>query len=409
MSTKVIRVRRRLMTLIATCALALAMAACASSSSGTPSAANSQGPIVVGAANAQTGFMSAFDIPAYHGMQIAVAQINASGGVLGRKLELVRADTHSTTTGGATAGDAVVSEGAQFVVTSCDYDLGSPEARAGNAHGVLAVGCAGGYQFGYQGIGPLSFDAYPGSYTEGAVMAEYALQKGWKAPYLINDTSLAYSAQVCSAFSATWNHLAPTDPIVGTETMQNTQSSFAAQVSRLSQESKKTGVVVVCSYPPGGASMVRGIRQAGISQPILGSGAFDGTYWVGGIPGLSNFYYPALGSIYGDDPASARMKFFATYTRDYGPPASGTYPLLGYSAVETIATGIRLAHSTAGSSVAAAIDTFHDVNLLTGPVSYTTTCHIPRGMPYLLQQIQHGKGSYTGVTIKPSYVPPSPC
>lgn len=155
--------------------------------------------------------------------------------------------------------------------------------------------------------------------------------------------------------------------------------------------------------------MVRQIREAGIVQPILGSGAFDGTYWVSGIPGLSNFYYPALGSIYGHDPSSARTNFFATYTRDFGPPASGTYPLLGDAAVEAIATGIRDANSTTSSAVAAAMDKFHDVNLLTGPTSYTTTCHISKGTPYLIQQIQDGKGSYTGVTIKPSYVPPSPC
>ena len=56
-------------------------------------------------------------------------------------------------------------------------DFGSPAARVANKAGKVAIGCAGGLAYGVQGVGPLTFNTYSGSATEGAIMAEWAHKK----------------------------------------------------------------------------------------------------------------------------------------------------------------------------------------------------------------------------------------
>ncbi len=396
----------------------LVLAACGGSGSsetaggtGTQSGSGTKDPIVIGDAAAKTGWMAAYDQPVLAGAQIAADEINAKGGVLGRKITFTEADTKTDATQGGAAAQQVLEDGADFVLTTCDYDLGAPVARAANQKGVLAVGCAGGLQFGLQGVGPLTFNTYSGSATEGALMAEWAYKtKGWRHPYLLSLTGLEYTKSVCTYFEERWKQLAGDDSIVGKDTLDAKDTSINAQVSRLRSAQGKADFVVLCSLPPSGASAVKQIRAAGIDLPILGAAAFDGSYWLNAVPGLSELYYPALGSIFGDDPDPKRTAFFKEFETKTGkPPTLASYPLLGYAAVQSLAKAIEQAGGTDSEQVKAALETFKDEPLITGPTTYTDACHIPSGRPYLMMQVQKGKNSYTGETVKPETVPPAPC
>jgi branched-chain amino acid transport system substrate-binding protein len=72
-------------------------------------------PIVIGVVGGFTGFMSPFDTPPYQAMQLAVADVNAKGGVLGRPLKLIRADSKSDKVRAGTAAVELINKGAVFV------------------------------------------------------------------------------------------------------------------------------------------------------------------------------------------------------------------------------------------------------------------------------------------------------
>ena len=55
-------------------------------------------------------------------MEVAIEEINAKGGLLGRQLKIIYADTKSDIAYGATAAQDVIDKGAQMVVVTCDYD-----------------------------------------------------------------------------------------------------------------------------------------------------------------------------------------------------------------------------------------------------------------------------------------------
>jgi branched-chain amino acid transport system substrate-binding protein len=76
-------------TVVATSAVVLAVAACGGSSSGSPGA---QGPITIGVSAPLSGANAYVGTDILNGLQLGIDQVNASGGVLGRKIQLVKVD-----------------------------------------------------------------------------------------------------------------------------------------------------------------------------------------------------------------------------------------------------------------------------------------------------------------------------
>jgi branched-chain amino acid transport system substrate-binding protein len=69
--------------------------------------------IVVGFATAASGFMQAYDKPAEDAARIAIDEINKAGGLLGKQIEIVSADTKSDRAEGAKAGLEVHRQGSR--------------------------------------------------------------------------------------------------------------------------------------------------------------------------------------------------------------------------------------------------------------------------------------------------------
>lgn len=398
--------RRTLILCLATCALA---AGCGGSHLSTQRPARSvanRKPIVIGTANSLTGALAPFETAINDGMQIAADEINAAGGVDGRPIMFVHVDAKSDPNLSATAALDAIEKGADIVVPICDADYGAPGARAANAKGVLAITCAGAPGLGAQAIGPLTFNTFSGSPTEGAVSAEYGYgTKGWRKAYLLCDQLVEYSKVLCSAFKTRWQELG--GEIVGEDTFLQTDASISAQVTRL-VNGPKPDVLLLASFP-GGSPALREIR-ARYGGPMLLAQPYAGTFWLKATPHLSNAWAPASGSSFGDDPNPKINAFFRRYEQETGKPALvDSYPILGYSLVQTIAKGVERAGTTDGKKLAAALDTFKDVPLLAGPTTYTKTCHVPVGRPMLVIQYQNGKPRSTGVVVRPKKVPSYPC
>jgi branched-chain amino acid transport system substrate-binding protein len=364
------------------------------------------GPIVIGTANSLTGAFAPFEQAINHGMDIAISEINAAGGVRGRKLEVIHVDAKSDLNLSATAVLDVIEKGAQIVVPICDADYGAPGARAANDKGVMAITCAGAPGIGRQSVGPLTFNTYTGAPTESAIDAEYGYYvKGWRRAYLLCDRLVEYTKVMCEAFRARWKGLGGT--VVGEDTLLQSDVSIAAQVTRL-VHGPKPDVVVVASFP-GGSPAIREIR-ARYDGPLILAAAHSGTFWLKPTPHLSNAWVAAIGSSYGDDPRDPVNAFFASYEKRTGSPAPlDSYPLLGYSLVQTIAKGVEIAGTTNGKELSKALETFRDVQLLAGPTTYSKACHVPVERSLLMIRYEDGRPRSTGELVIPAKVPAYPC
>lgn len=393
---------RPLMLLAIACGAVLA-AACGGGGSADD---KTSGPIVIGTANSLTGVLAPFEQAINNGMDIAVDEINAAGGVDGRKIKIIHVDAKSDLNLSATATLDVIEKGAQIVVPICDADYGAPGARAANDKGILAITCAGAPGIGKQAVGRLTFNTYTGSPTESAINAEYAYRtKGWRRAYFLCDRLLEYTKVVCEAFKTRWKGLG--GKTVGEDIFLQSDVSIAAQVTRL-VNAPKPDFVVLGSFP-GGSSALKQIRAA-YGGPIMLSAAYSGTFWLKATPHLSNVWVAAVGSSYGDDPREEVNAFFKKYKEKTGKAALvDSYPLLGYSLVQTIAKGIEISGTTDGKELAKALETFRNVQLLDGPTTYTQNCHVPVKRSLLIIRYQDGRPRSTGDLKTPEKVPPYPC
>src|SRR5919201_3069465 len=336
-------------------------------------------PIVIAMPLALTGVISFYDQPNLAGAQIAVAQINSHGGVLGgRPFKIISADTKSDLGLIAGVAKSLLDQGANLMIPTLDYDFGGPSARAACAKNIPAISVAGDSRFGLQGIGRCLFNQFPAG-SEAAIGATWAYGKGWRNAFVLEDPSISYSKTFFENFKYSWGKLGGT--IAGEATFMNSDQSIASQITQLQDaiKTKKVDFIFMGSYAPGGASATKQIRAAGINLPIIGGAGFDGTFWLGSVPNLQNFYTIAGGVTSGGDPNKLRAAVYAAYKKKFHKDAPlGEQTLNGYSAVYAFKTAIERAHSLDGTKLIAQLEKFKNEKLPIGNITWTPKCHISK-------------------------------
>jgi len=348
--------------------------------------------IVVGFATAESGFMEAYDKPAQDAAMIAIEEINAKGGLLGKQIEVVKADTKSDRAEGAKAGLTVIDGGADLVVVSCDYDFGSPAALAAEDAGQISFFlCAESVKAGIQGVGPHSFSAGVLAGVQGATMAEWAYnEKNARTFYRLLDTWTEYNKGVCDGFDWMLPKLAEAK-LAGEDTFKNDDASIAAQITRIKALPEAPDAIVLCTMMPGAVSAIKQLRAAGINSMILSGASTDGSYWLPAVPDLSGFYMPVQGSIYGDDPSPDVQKFNATFKEKTGSDPSSTYVYPGYIMIELWAKAVERAGTTDPDAVTAELEKMKDEPTLFGPRSFTPELHHQNTAKLHIVEVNNGK------------------
>ncbi|WP_290541895.1 ABC transporter substrate-binding protein [Aestuariivirga sp.] len=357
-----------------------------------PAAMAAGDKIVVGFATAQSGFMQAYDKPAEDAARIRIDEINKAGGLLGKQIEIVAADTKTDRAEGAKAGLEVIDKGADLVVVSCDYDFGAPAALAAEAAGKVSFFlCAESVKAGIQGVGPHSFSASVLAAVQGATMAEWAYnKKNARTFYRLLDTWTEYNKGICDGFD--WQLPKLKDArLVGEDTFKNDDASIAAQITRIKSLPQEPDAIMLCTMMPGGVSAVKQIRAAGIKSMILNGSGMSGSYWLSATPDLSNFFVPDQGSVHGDDPNPKVNEFNAMYKAATGSDPSSQYVYPGYVMIDVWAKAVERAKSTDADAVVAELEKMKDEPTLFGPRTFTAELHHQNKGRYLITAVENGK------------------
>lgn len=350
------------------------------------------GRIVVGFATAESGFMQAYDKPAQDAAMIRIGEINAAGGLLGKQIEVVNADTKTDRAEGAKAGLSVIDAGADLVVVSCDYDFGAPAALTAESSGLVSFFlCAESVKAGIQGVGPHSFSASVLAAVQGATMAQWSYEKkGARSFYRLLDTWTEYNKGICDGFDWMLPQLADAK-LVGEDTFKNEDASIAAQITRIKSLPEEPDAIMLCTMMPGAVSAIKQIRAAGINSMILNGSGVDGSYWLSAVPDLSNFFVPVQGSIYGDDPNGDVTAFNAKYKEATGGDPSTQYVYPGYVLIDVWAKAVERAGSTDAGAVVAELEKMVGEPTLFGPRTFTSELHHQNKARYLIVETNGGK------------------
>jgi branched-chain amino acid transport system substrate-binding protein len=349
---------------------------------GAPQTAAADDGITIGMAVAFSGWMEAYDGEAAKMAQLWIEQTNAKGGVLGKQIKVITADTKTDRVEGAKAGKDLIDQGANLLLVSADYDYGAPAALQAQKAGVISTFLgASDPKAGVLGVGPLSFTANNAAQLEGAVMGEWGYdKKGFRKGYMLIDETIEYNKSICAGYE--WAFPKKGGAIVGQDTFKGLDPTISSQITRLSDAIRTGGVdnIMLCSTNPGAASSVRQMRAAGITLPIMSGTAMDGTYWLNSTPGLKDFYLPVQ-ALTVNDPRPAVSEITAAYTKKFGklPTTQYAYPI--YAFLELWAKAVTKTGTTEGKAVVAEINKSDKAETVLGPRTYTPKLHVQIGMP----------------------------
>ncbi len=329
-----------------------------------------ESPIVIGGVFNSTGWMAAYDQPAQRGAQVAVDEINAAGGVLGRPLELRVLDGETDPATVANAALQLIDSGANFIITPSDFDIGGPASAAAQAAGLVGLSPgASSPLFGATALGDLQFTVAAWTNYGSAAAAEWAFNEAsWRTAYVIIDTSIDYSNSQGEYFIERWEELG--GETVGRDSFVQGTGDFSGQLQRLQALSTQPDVIFIASYMPDLGTLVRDIRALGIETPILGGDAYDTTelYAVLG-ENFGNDIYFSTHSFMSPDLSERMAAFFNHYEAMFDAVPDNSFIALGYDAVYILAQAIEAAGSTDSAAVAEAMRTL-EFDLLTGALDW---------------------------------------
>ena len=117
----------KLIVLLLSLSLVLALSACGGSSTSASTAsaepASSDEGITVGGLWALTGFMADYEIPGSEGFELALEEINANGGILGRPVEVVRGDHAGDVATGKSEAERLITQEHVDVMLGCHMSV----------------------------------------------------------------------------------------------------------------------------------------------------------------------------------------------------------------------------------------------------------------------------------------------
>jgi branched-chain amino acid transport system substrate-binding protein len=355
---------------------------CGALALGAPRPATAADEITVGMAVAFSGWMEAYDGEAAKMAELWVEQTNAAGGLLGKQIKVITADTKTDRVEGAKAGKQLIDEGANLLLVSCDYDYGAPAALQAQKAGVISVFlCASDPKAGVLGVGPLSFTSNNAGQLEGAVMGDWGYEKkGVRKGYMLLDETIEYNKSVCAGYE--WIFPIKGGEIVGKDTFKGLDPTISSQITRLNEAIRTGGVdhIMLCSTNPGAASSLRQLRAAGVTLPIFAATAMDGTYWLNSVPGLTDFYLPVQ-ALTVDDPRAEVNALSAAYEKKFGKPPTTQYAYPIYAFLELWAQAVTKAGTTDAAPVVAEINSYTNAPTTLGPRTFTPKLHVQIDMP----------------------------
>jgi len=303
------------------------------------------------------------------GMQLAVDQLNAAGGVRGRRLRLLRADDQeSVDRGRLVAQDLAKNPDVVAVIGHLQSYVTIPAAAVYDLSGLVLVSPAATSpeltRKGYRRVFRTTFS----DVDVGRQMAEYALRKGYRR-LLIYYSRDEYGRGLANAFEE--GATGAGAQILERRSYDPSGVSITLSVSQTADAWANLGpdAVFVAGESKAAAQLARELRRRGVTAPLIGGDALATPTFlaVGGDAVEGTVIATAFSP---EAPTPEVQRFTAAFRERYGvvPDVAAA---LGYDAVAVLARAMTQAGSAAPEKVAAALHGLRDWSSVTGNFQFS--------------------------------------
>jgi len=355
------RRRARLELALVFCALGVGLAC---EPGGDPAAPGGAEPIKVGHFASLTGDTATFGQSTDRGARMAIDEINAAGGVLGRPIEILSEDDRSVTEEARTAAQKLIQRDEVVAllgeVASSRSLAAAPEAQRAGVPMISPASTnpkvteVGDYVFRTCFIDPF----------QGAVMARFAFEDlKARRVAILSDFKQDYSVGLADFFRKKFTELG--GEIVADERYTSGDIEFRAQLTTI--RAAEPEAVFVPGYYTELGLIAKQARELGLNVPLLGGDGWDSakTLEIGG-DAVEGYYFS---NHYAADSDSPKVQdFVKRFEARYGsrPDAMAA---LGYDAAGILADAIRRAGTTDGPALRDAIAATKGYDGVTGLIT----------------------------------------
>ena len=337
-------------------AVALAISAAACSSWRTPAeeraarAARARGDVVVAAV---WPWELRKELRYGEGLDLAIDEVNQTGGVNGRPLRLIRVDDHESVDEGRLAAQRIASNpDLVAVIGHLQSYVTVPAAAVYDLSGLVLVSPTATdselTSHGYRRVFRTTFN----DRSIGRQIAQFAQQRGLRrvAIFYIRNT---YGRELANAFEERANEIGVA--IVARRSYDPSEQANERTFEAIVREWKELpmdGIFLAGEVPSAGYFIAQA-RAAGIRVPILGGDALS-------APSLMTVSGAAaegtiVGSVFHPDEPRDEVRTFTAKFTDRYQVAPDVASAVAYDAVRVLAHAMRQAHSSVPDEVAAAL------------------------------------------------------
>ena len=328
----------------------------------------SEKDIKIGLLNEMTGGNATIGTAAANGAKMAIKEINAKGGVLGKQLKAVSADNKSEPAEAANAMTKLLMQDNVVAVTGT-FSSSNAIAAASVAESAKKPYLIAGATNPKVTVDPKTQKVKKYIYRvcfidpfQGTVAANFASNnlKAKKAAMLI-DNSSDYSKGLGEFFQAAFVKAGGT--VVANEAYLQKDTDFKATLTKI--KAQGADVLFVPGYYEEVGKIVKQAREMGLTMPIVGADGWDSPKLaeIAGEKALNNTFFTNHYSV--DDPTEAGKAFVANYTKEFGQKPEAL-AVLGYDAVYVLADAIKRANSTDADKIIAALSDTKNFKAVSG-------------------------------------------
>ncbi len=349
--------------------------------------------IKVGEVGSMTGTEGTFGVSTHNGIELAIKQINAKGGVKGKKLELISMDDQGKPEEAATAVTKLITQNKVAAI------LGEVASSRSMAMAPIAQ------QYQVPMISPSSTNPKVtelGDYIfrvcfidpfQGTVMAKFASENlKLKKVAILRDVINDYSVGLADYFAKKFKEMGGT--IVADQAYSSGDTDFKTQLTNI--KGKAPEALMVPGYYTEVGLIARQAREAGITVPLLGGDGWDSPKLaeIGGKSVEGSYF----SNHYSQEDQSAVVQTFVTeYKKAYNAVPDGL-AAMGYDAAMVLADAMNRAPDLNSASVRAAIAQTVNFPGVTGTITINSERNAVK--PAVVLVVENGQYKYR-TTVTP--------
>src|SRR5882724_1254106 len=359
---------------------------------------NATGPILIGFYGDLSGRTSNFGQSTKNGVLMIADEINKSGGINGRQIQILSEDAEGRPEKAATVVTKLIDQDRVIALigenTSGNTLAAAPKAQSARVPMISPSSTApsvtevGDYIFRVCFIDPF----------QGEVMAKFAANtlKARTAAVML-DFNSPYSRGLTEFFENSFTALG--GKVIARQSYTQGDRDYKGQLTAI--RALNPDVIYIPGYYGEVGVIAKQAQQLGMKAPLLGGDGWDATQlWELGGSALNGDFISNHYSV--DDPSPAIQKFVAAYKARYGitPDALGA---LGYDALKVLTEALKRAGTTAGRELRDALASTKDLAGVTGRITIDTQRNALK--PAVVLKLQDGKYIYQE-TIYPEGISP---